>query len=104
MIHCDECLPTKSYSIYATLNEVAAEVDVSHLVESRRDVGILCVGRANAVKRAPSSGEKTIAVRIHIHRSVIARVGNIKRRLPVPPAIDCPAKLAGVTGEEASPK
>ena len=42
-IHRDERLPTKSYSIYSALNEIATKVDRDVLVESWRNIWILCV-------------------------------------------------------------
>jgi len=103
-IDCYERLPAKSYSIYTTLNQVATKVDLSNSVESWRDVGILCVGRADAIKRRASSGDKEIAVRIHVHSSVIGRVGNINRSLPGHAAGDGTIKLSGVARKKTGPE
>jgi hypothetical protein len=42
-IHCDERLPAKSYSIDATLNKIATKVDRNVLIETWRDLWVLCV-------------------------------------------------------------
>ena len=78
-VHRHERLPTKSYSIYATLNEIPTQVDLSGLVENRGDVPVLGIGRTDAIKRAPSSGKKKVAVGVHVERSRIGIVRNIDR-------------------------
>lgn len=103
-IYRDERLSTKSYPIYSALDEVAAQVNVSDLIKSRRDVRILCIRRANAVKRGPSSGKKKVAVRVHIECSSIGRVGNVNWRLPGYSGVDRAIELSGVAGEETGPK
>lgn len=103
-VHCYERLPTKSYTIYAALDEIATQVDRSNTVESWCDPRVLCVGRANAVKRAPASGKKEVAVCVHVHRAGIGRVGNIYRTLPGYAAVNRAVELTEITSEKASPK
>ena len=74
------------------------------MVKRWRDVGVLCIGRANAVKRAPSSANKEVAVGVHVKRSGIGRVGNINRSLPGDAAVGGPAEFSDVASEEAGPK
>ena len=42
-VHRDERLPAKSYSIDATLNKIATKVDRNVLIETWRDLWVLCV-------------------------------------------------------------
>ena len=103
-VHSHERLSTKSYSIYAALNEVATQVDLSGLVESWGDVPVLGIGRTDAIKRAPSSGKKKVAVRVHIERSRIGIVRNIDRRHPSGSTIRRASELSAVASEETGPK
>lgn len=103
-VHCHERLSTKAYSIYAALNEVATQVDLSGLVKSRRLPPDLCIGRANAPKRAPAPGEEKVAVRVHVQRTRIRIVWNVNRSLPSRPAVDRAIELSKVAGEKTGPK
>jgi len=87
-VHCHERLSTKANPIYAALNEVATQVDLSGLVKSRRLPPDLCIGRANAPKRAPAPGKEKVAVRVHVHRSGIGTVWNVNRTLPSHSAVN----------------
>jgi len=103
-VHCNERLPAKSYSIYAALNEVAAQVDQGDLVKGWRLVPVLRIARADAVKRAPSSGDKEIAIGVNVQRSVIDGVRNINWSHPCEPAIGGASELSSVASEEAGPE
>jgi len=104
MVHRHVRLPTKPHLVYAALNEIATQIDVCDAVESWRDSRVLRIRRANAVEWRASSGEKKVAIRVHIHCSRIRGVGNVNRRLPCYAAIGRTIELTGITREEASPK
>ncbi len=103
-VHCQERLPTKSYSIYAALNEVATEVDGSVLIEIWRDVRVLRIGRAKTVEGGPSSANKKIAVRVNVERSGIGKIWKTDRSLPGGPAVGGPAESAEFTSKELGPE
>src|SRR5262249_40901874 len=73
-VHGDECLSTKSYSIYAALNEVTAQINLSDNIKSRCLVSVLCIAGAKAPKRTPSSADKKNAVDVHVERTRINRI------------------------------
>src|SRR5438046_4901965 len=65
----------------------ATHVDGGASVKGWRLAADLGIARANAVKAAPFSTDKKIAVGVHIERSVHRPVGNNDRILPGDPAI-----------------
>src|SRR6266446_1407517 len=103
-VHCNERLPTESYSIYSALNEIATQVDLSDLIKSRCLTSILCIAGTHAPKRGPTSGEKKVAIGVHRHCPGIGRVGNIDRTQPGCPAVSGTVEFAEVASEKACPK
>jgi len=103
-IHRDERLPAKSYSIDATLNKIATKVDRNVLIETRRDLWVLRIRRAKAMKRAASTANKQIAVNVHLERSSIGKIRRADRTLPGHPTVEGSIERAKVAGEELSPK
>src|SRR4030095_2587992 len=51
-VHGDECLATKPYAVYSTLNKKAAQIDRSILIKRRCLASVLGIGRANASEPA----------------------------------------------------
>ena len=83
-VNRQEHLPTKSYSIYPTLNDGATEANNGVSVESWCLPSNLRVARTLAAKRrapAPTTNKK-VAVRIYIERSIYWAVRDDNRTLP----------------------
>src|SRR6266536_2878712 len=103
-IHGDERLSAKSYSIYPALDEVATQVNLNDLVKGGCLVPVLSVARAKAPKRAPSSANKEIAVRVHVECSGIGAVWKTERSLPGDSSVSGSTESAGVASKEFGPK
>src|SRR5438876_11861822 len=83
----------------------AAEIDVSNLIKSWRDVPVLCVARANAVKLVPKipTADKKIAVGVHVECPPYGRVGNIDRTYPGHAAVGGTAELPAAASGGCAP-
>src|SRR5438874_6464270 len=90
----------------AAKNQVAAHINRRDLVKSRRDTGVLCVGRPNAPEaaaRIPAT-DKKVAIARHIERSPLRRVGNADRSLPRCSAISRTTESSELASGEFGPK
>lgn len=100
-VNRQEYLTCQSYGINIAAHQAAAEVDCCRLVERRRHIRVLRVGRADAPKAAPaiSAANEKIAVGGNVQCSPMGRVRQTKRTLPggstVCGAIEQPASTGG---------
>src|SRR5438876_1543650 len=99
-LSCESSWIDRCAELYA-----AAEIDGSNLVKSWRDVPVLCVARANAVKVAPkfSTADKEIAVGVHVECPPDGRVGNSDRTHPGDAAVSGTAELPATASGGGAP-
>ena len=106
-IHSDEYLTGKPAGIHrATVNQAAAHIDCSDLVECGRDIRILRVRRSETPKRAATIAptNKEVTVGSHVERSPLRGIRNTNRTLPYRPAIGRTAESPEVAGKYLGPK
>src|SRR4029077_370838 len=98
-------LSTKSYPIYAALDQAAAKVNCSDLVKARCLVADLRIRGAKTAEPASNrAADKEVAIGVHVKRSGTCRVRKIDRTHPGEATIGGAGEFPGVTSAEAGPK